>query len=575
MSTETSSHLLRLNDLILSSGDGPALSDDGTWWLDVYGSDFTTGASEPVEVTMRTLLQDGARVVTTGYGNREVSFYVVVGANDSVALADAELALALLLGRRAELGWTPPDGWAPESVFDVETSSMEPGGPEDDDLVEVTRNERVYRLRFVCLPSVRTPEQIVVPAVTVPVEALDEDVLDAGTATTRWSARIGTVTDAGVYLQGGSSRTPRMVFTPAAPVDISTQPYLTLATSVAAVPNCSVNGVRAELVGSSGQVVGPNFGTRYYWRTEETTLTTAEFGVDLATATPFLFKDLRARNLPSYAATLRQSQRTIEIAGSVRTQGSLQIVAPEGESLGDVVFYSSSAGTGAPIPSLRALRVSGATQTPNADMVSGFNEPLTTSGGTKFDIPVASLTPGKHQILARIRGLSADAVLDWTAQARIGSTDVGPAITGACTVLGGVSYPLWIPQVVATIDLPTIDLPTTSSAVIRLSVEGDASYDEMWVLNLDHGAVTIVAAGTHERVWIETATTERPRPAIYVGDAEDQSDAFHDPALVGAWGVHDFSPPLTAALVVTGDCDGPDVSFTYYDRYMNFVAARR
>lgn len=574
------SHRLRLNDLVLSSGTEEATDDAGTWWWDVYGSDFQTGAPEPLEVTMRTLLQDGARVITQGYGNREVTFYAVVGGVNSAALATAERMLALHLGRRGELGWTPPDGWAPETVFDIETSSMTWGSPgDDDDLIEVQQNERVYQLRFVCQPFVRTADPVVVPAVPVPVEALDEDVLDAGTATTRWAARIGTLTDGGAYLQVGGTRNPRPAFTPVAPVDISAQPYIALTTQFGGAPYCDVNGFRATLVGSEYATIGASNATRYYWRTTQTVVNSIEFGVDFASPSSFRFTNLRVRNLPPYSGTLRQSRRTIEVQGSTRTQGSLQVTAPDGDSpdltdgLGTVIFYSSTLPTA--IPSLRPFRVSGPnTPAAEATAVSGFVESLGSTGPV-FDVPISALAPGKCQILARMYDASGASggtyAVTWNAQTRIDGVNVGPVTTGATTV-ALVDNEVKVVSL-GTADLPPTDLPNESDAVIRINISGSSvQYDEVWLLNLDHGALTIVEAGTHKRVWIETANNVRPRPAIYIGDDEDRSDAFHDPTLVAAWGTHEFASPITNALVVTPGCENADVGFEYFPRYMNFVS---
>lgn len=575
MSTYTSSHRLRLNDLLLSAGEDELTGDEsGRWYWDVYGSDFTTGTPEPLEVTMGTLLQDGARVVTQGYGNREVTFYAVVGGVDSAALAEAEKMLALNLGRRGELGWTPPDGWAPETVFDIETSSMVAGGPgEDDDLIEVQHNERVYLLRFVCQPFVRAASTSVVAALSVPVAPLDEDVIDPGTATTRWSARIGTLFDRGAYLSVENSRSPRSVFTPAAPIDITTQPYISLSSAFGGAPYCDVNGARAQLVGSEGTGdAGLPGSTRYYWRTDETVINKVEFGVDTSTPVGFRFTSLRVRNLPPFSGTLRQSQRSILVDGSTRTQGTLEVAAPEGQTLGTVIFYSTTGG--AAIPSLRAYEVvdAGNPPTANAAAVSGFVEFLGTPA--VFDIPVADLAAGKVQILARLAlpfGTSTTAAVNWTAQTVVAGHVVGPSDSGSVTATL-TSVGQFKVVALGIVDLPTVDLPAESDATVQITLSGGHHFDEAWLFNLDQGAVTVVEAGARSRVWIETATTDRPRPAIYVGNNADRTDAFHDPSLVVAWGTHEFAPPLTNALVVTSGCESPSVGFWYYARFMNFVA---
>lgn len=569
------SHRLRLNDLILSAGDEVAGDESGRWWWDVYGADFAMGEAEPVEVTMRTLLQDGARVVTTGYSNREVTFYAVVGGVDSSALAEGERQLALNLGRRGELGWTPPDGWGPETVFDIETSSMKPGGPDDDDLIEVQSTERVYQLRFVCQPFVRAAAMTVVPAIAVPTAALDEAVVDAGSSTARWNVPAGTLRDRGSFLDVIGTSSPEPTFVPLAPVSLAGRPYLSIVISGGGTPVCFINGNEATLVGSAagGSFTLPDGtkkrATRWFFRTDETAIFQAAFAPrgTASRAFPLYFNSLRIRNLPPYSGTLRQSQRSIEVAGSVRTQGTLKVTAPEGGSLGTLVFYSTT--TGLPAPSLRGYRISGAnTPAPNTGAVSGYLE-LVDSGVT-FELPASDLVAGKHQILARLCGVGGTRAVNWSARTYIGETAVGPAMSGSISV--NLDLDEYRVVALGSADLPTTDLPEGSQATVRVVFSGGHRYDEAWLMNLDEGAVTVVEAGTHRRAWIETATTARPRPAIYIGDAEDRSDAFHDPLLIGAWGTHEFAPPLTTALVVTAACDGPAVEFEFYPRFMNFVA---
>lgn len=580
MTVSPSAHKLRLNSLLLSTGpDAEGTGDEaGTWWWAVYGSDFSTGAAEPIEVTMRTLLQDGARVVTQGYGNREVTFFAVVGGVDSRALAAAEKQLALNLGRRGELGWTPADGWAPETVFDIETSSMTPGGPEDDDLIEVQRNERVYRLRFVCQPFVRSAEMVVVPAVSVPDAPLDEDVINAGTSLTGWTTRLGGVlVDRGSYLEVTNSRSPRAIFTPTSPVDLTTQPFISVVLGYEGgdLPYCFVNGVAADLVGTeSAGIIAPPYdisARRFYFRTNETSLTKVEFAANFPYIFRLAFTDVRIRNLPPYSGTARQSRRAIAVDGSTRTQGALQLAAPEGQGLGTVLFYSTTDGVNA--PSLRQYLIPDEdTNTPFADpdAVSGFLQFLGVPVG--FDVPVSALAAGKTQIVARLAkpfGGGSTSNISWTAQTMVGETAVGPIVSGSADV----TLDLFEFKVASlgSVDLPTVDLPVESNATIKVTLSGGHHFDEVWLLNLDVGAYTIVEAGDHQRVWIETATTARPRPAIYVGDAADRTDAFYDPLLVGAWGTHEFAPSITTVLVVTAGCDGPAVSFEFYPRFMNFV----
>lgn len=119
-----------------------ATEAEGTEW----------GNPQPIEVAIRSLLQDGSIVAHEGDDNREVTLRVRITAPDSAALAQGEAALMAELYKRNDLTYTPSDGWSDPTVFDVVTSSLT---HTMDDLGEV-QGRRIYSVRLVCLPFGRS-----------------------------------------------------------------------------------------------------------------------------------------------------------------------------------------------------------------------------------------------------------------------------------------------------------------------------------------------------------------------------------------------------------------------------------
>lgn len=138
-------------------GDGP------TYRTETLAEGTDKGSPEPIEVAIRSLLQDGSVLITQGYDNRTVTIRCTIMAADSVALSDGEKDLFAEIGKPNELTYTPADGWSDPTVFDVVTSSLL---PVEDDLAEI-RGERVYVIRLVCRPFGRsTTRQTFTPTAT-------------------------------------------------------------------------------------------------------------------------------------------------------------------------------------------------------------------------------------------------------------------------------------------------------------------------------------------------------------------------------------------------------------------------
>ena len=181
-------HRLILGTLELTDPSGP---------YSVEADGYDTGSAEPVNVVVRSLLQDGSLERTERVENRERSFVVRIEAPDGIALAEAEKALALELYRPNTLTWEPPDGTGPATVWDVQTSRMD---ELFDDMGELLLQRR-YRIVLTCLPWGRSTTEIVT---TFSPGTPSYTVLDDGSSAANWSWRRGP-SDVDSYALGTAS----------------------------------------------------------------------------------------------------------------------------------------------------------------------------------------------------------------------------------------------------------------------------------------------------------------------------------------------------------------------------------
>lgn len=568
-----SKHRLRVGDLILSDGqnDDPNL---GAYRFSVYGDGLDGGEPVPVEREISSALRDGARVFTESYGNREYTFTIVIEGPDSVALSLGEQALARWVGIRTELGMIPFDGMAPETVLDVETSSFR---HVHDDLIEVLRSERVYVVRFVCQPFVRPNRQTVVSAVPIPSGVTPTTtVIDDGSITTRWSARIGTLTDQGSFLRISGSQSPRAVYTPAAPVSLVDRHYVSIDYDYDFLENKAGQPL-PYLLTSAGyapvvaSTTGSGLPRRLTWMVAADSVSSMEFGLNLKVTRRFDFNNLTVSNVPPFYGSTKQTPRTLMVRGSARSQGSVAISAPDGQILGSTLFYSTTdlrAGN----PALRGRRVSGGTPVVDAAAITGIREPFTAP--IVFEVPVSQMAPGKHQLVASMHASTFGTyTVTWTTQTRVNNSDAGPAETGTASVtFSTAGYQV---LVLGNTNLPPASLPANSNGLVRITISAASSalsLDEVWPFNLDTGALSW-ATVPMRRCWFETPTIERPYPAFYIGSNADQSDAYTpDGGLLRSWGESDHVfAGLTGCYIIASMTDAAQAEYTYFERYWNFV----
>lgn len=579
-----------------------------------FGADYTVetiaegmnfGMARGRDVVVETLLQDGAAMSRDGYDNREVTFGVLITAADSLGMAQGEAALAAEIGRRNKLVWQPPDQWGPPSVYVVVMSSME---FEFDDWGEMQPGTvgRRFVLSLTCKPFAQSLASVVIEAVgsgeTPPVE--DTVLVDNCASATGWeSAFIGTTVSAvsGRLRVGNlpsATGAAQMVVRRTGTVDLTGTPFLILDVYPRmGKPVWSQSHVSFP-VGSGTQSVfpiatgpSPDFAgaTRLWFRPEVAALSSFWVGAYILPPAPYFptlipldyeIESISRTNLAPFTGTGRQQFRSLIVTGSARTEGSLQI-AHETQSLGVVAAYTNRDDGSGYQPACRVHRTGGGSVDPDSATASGSSSPLNAGTPETYDIPTSAVPPGTYAPMSRLRADVAGFYnVTLTASLLSGSSELG-SVTMTRSVEIGTSWKL---HELGALPLPTVAVPAGSTAKIRieLSSTGAVEVDDTYLFNLTIGALTWVDCGTgtpapggsSNRLWIDTASLDVPRPAIWVGTQADRSDARHiEGGKVFAEMPHQFEPGDVNLFTVTSNALNAAASLEFYPNWHSNAAA--
>lgn len=594
-------HELTFGDLLLT---GPFQATD--WTYKTLGDGMTFGSAQPLEQTIASLLQDGSLVVTRGHDNREPTFLVKIEAEDAISLAEGEKALFLECSRPNLLSWTPPDGLGATSVFEVFTSSLE---PIFDDVKELLV-QRVYRLRLVCHPFTRSVDEVVTPALEDPPVSPTVVVISDGTSAIGWtSPDPGLISTAGKILVTGHRTSTPPVWLPGggmdqyggaadatltmAATDFSVTPYLSLEVTPAAgvqvgswAPAVYADGVLLDLVHS----VPISGGKRFTYLVEDASVTTLRILQTLTQqvthgATPGSQPKISLDNIsrtdlnPGISTTGQSSLRRLTVEGSARTQGSLAVTHETG-GLGDVILYTSPVLVDDYQPELMRYHVGGG-RTVDADaVITGSQSNLMSAS-----VPIGVLPPGGYVLVARMMTETfggEDVDLAWTAETVIGGEVVATATSDA------VRLPLldhvFANYLLGGLVLPPAAVPGESTGTVDITIPGLSAQqiDEVWAFWVgDDSALTLVTCGEgtptpgliHNRLWVNSPTILDPRPTVYVGTEDDQSDAFHAGGLAAAWGLHSFTPgPMLVYIANSGE-PNPAMELRHFPRWFTHAVS--
>jgi hypothetical protein len=563
-------------DLIDPTGTPYAIEtlSEGTDW----------GNPQPIEVAVRSLLQDGSIAVTEGHDNREVRIRVVITSDDMSDLADGDAALFKELGKPNILTYTPPGTGGVDTVFDVVTSSLE---QIPDDLAEVD-GEHHWSVRLVCLPFGRSASQVSIAA--LPATGSTTTSVDAGSATTNWTATFdggsvspGVVSGAVGYASSSVTGTRTIALTRTASITTSSTKYLVVdwsstpsqkAVVFTAWTGSTQHEKVSEYVLASGKIRSV-----FYVVASSVSSVTFKFEsqVFVVAAVRSLYIDnIDRSDVRPIISTGRQSVRSVAVSGSARTQATIAVEHAT-DALGDCLVYAfKDTGVGY-LPALRQFRTAGSS-TSDSSLVSGARDMLDTT--LTYSIPAKNVPPGPYILLARLKGTGSH-----TAALNV---EIRPLVNG--TVLSGpvheVTASVVVPTSTYSIEvlgpkfmLPMVDLPDNTTATIQIEITDsdtsgfDVDLDEAWLFNLELGTLTwfncgtttAASGGSSNRLWMIPPTLDYPRPRILRGFASDKADAFHP--VVFAWGEPEFTPPGSTLFVVTTNAVNPSVTASYFPRW--------
>lgn len=529
----------------------------------VIAEGTSRGKPVPLNVAVKSWLQDGSIVVTQGYDNREVTLRVRFRAPNLTALAVAESALFAEMGKPNLLTWSPGNG--PASVFVVVTSEFESAPAPSEDIAEQGAYPfRSYNLTLTCEAFVRSVSEVTAPALPT---GTTTTLLDDCSSASGWSGFVAgassTVTNASGTnrVSGSGLKELRKTFAATTSVtNLLVVDYEVLTLTAEPLVAIGDGAVLTRVATQPSPTVAGNL--RSYFRVAAPTLGVTKFQWDGGMAGTILrITNVAVADAPPSFGTTRQRARTVEVEGSARTAARL-VLESETTSLGDVLLYVRTV-SGAD-PSLRQYRFSGAGAVPDASRVSGFYEPLSTAA--QFFIPKAFVPAATYLLIGRLASSSGTTAgtITATASTVVGSTFLGSQAKTSVPLSLGTGY---TNVVLCRLQLPTIDTPDNSTASVSLSITQTISagavfrFDELWLfdvsagrlINVSCGSGAAASGGPARRLFVLPPDVVTPRPRILMGHAADMSDAFAPGAALAGWQFPQFEPPETSLYWVTSN----------------------
>ena len=515
-------HSLLFDDDLELIGGG---SSDGAYSFMVWRAGIQSfGEPQPVEVAINSLLRDGALTSTESVGNREVSLLVEVQSTDGGGLARGIAALHQATQKRTTLAWTPPDGYAPTTVFDVETSSLHVPS-EFDDLAWV-ENRQTFRLRLVCLPYARSLVKFT-DAASSPPSGGSGTVFNNCESTTGWATwgyqnQTPSITvDTSVFTQGAGSVKSRLTewypgsvsgtgngtggyYSPCQgngrdqvtglSLDTGTGGYVSVAVRYDPANDLSkmlniwqqVSGGAWTAVPAWASVkIDPNGFVHYRWAVAASqTITGLRFESeqkrsrqDDGVPAPFTWYD-DFRIMPT-ASTDQSIVKQLKVEGSAPTTGSLHIASGD-QSVGLgatlLVTVPSEAVPAGFNPDGRIWVTNGDLTTDPTALQGSHYAPhasnyLDYGSFPVFDVPVNMLAPGAYTMVALIKPTGYPDVAGVRAQLNVNGTLTGPTSTAEVKV-PNTSLP-WQFTTLGTVYLPPVPVEGADpGTTVRLTFKG-------------------------------------------------------------------------------------------------------
>lgn len=554
----------------------------------VLSDGFTFGHPEPEMVEVPSQLMDGVIVTTMKNGNRQIECVVEIQSSTAEGLAQGEQTLMREVNRargvlqRNSFTSYPAQPFGEPTVFIVLEADLV---YEYEDLREL-RCRRHFRLILTCMPFGRSAEEIVTPAIgtgdPTPLPAPVETVINDASSTAGWSGLDATITALSgnrVVATGTAGATLiGLRYTP--DFSMSSDPLLVVNHYTLGITTGTVLSV--QFAGSSVakllQPIAVLDGWSYYEVGAGSTITEVRIvaGFTPQSASKVLYtRGIKRISRMPYVGTDRQLFRSLRVLGTAPAPASLEL-AHSTTGLGPTLIYTSVEDGSGGQPPLMRLRTSGPSRVPDASTKSGAYSPMTAATTEVFDIPTRQVPEGLYEILAAARRPGPDGrSFTFSASTRMADGTDRDAFSDWRYVPPAEFDPLggWAIVSVGQVSLPRLVTEGAGSVRITLKVNANTDVDDVWLCNLTTGHLTVVNAGTSRRLWLDSPTLDRPRRTIWLGNAEDRSDARHaTDDEVRAWGSHQFLPGAVNAFSA---CDAVNaaLSLRQHKWFMHNVAA--
>lgn len=546
--------------------------------LDLTGYPYSVQADGTVEVgepemvveSVASLLADGDLERAVRHGNRAYVLPVLVEGETLAELARAEADL------RAEITKTglllthdPGDGFAPASVYEVQTAKLTPAR---DDTFE-SHLLRKYTLTLTCSPFARSVDQTTITVlgpigspVTVNVSTADTTTGWSSAATASSFGATGGYVYAGTF--GSPGGIPRASLSYSEAVNAVT-PYYTIEWQN------SVSTVSPPTIGDGRLAANASMGDGWTKTTYDLSARTGSLSWVMSGAGEFRIRNVsRSSAMPQL--TSRENAAIIQIGGTERTPCSLQVNPAAGEAMGiGIVHTSPDSGYGYS-PALRQRRISGNTVTTNATLISGASEGVTATP-VVATVPVTSLPEDGYSLVALLKS-SVVGTFPITYNVRT-------AFSGNYL---GTSTPRTVPATFPTANAWTlIPLGNTTLPPVRASQQAFVQFDlsrtpvasevieldEWWAFRMGEDCALTMVQSQRAFLWLDSPDVTSPVPRVWVGNNGDRSDAHHPAAWLVNQGSHVLNPGGTSVFVATSGIANPSVTATAYRRWHSNAAS--
>lgn len=545
--------------------------------LSVSRDGLAFGSSEAVVSVVESLWTDGASV-TQRATNAVTSFRVMVEGPDLTTLAAGEryVRRAFPADRGStDLVWRPGEG-VPAAVRTVLAGRLL--APDPDLYAETgVLMRRVYPVELTCAPFVRSEHETVVPALPVTNTETPVTIYSGGSPSAWSSIPEGKVetTVGRFYVKHGAWAAWY------GSVPLGDARYLVVGVSVNSHPVIRIRvGVDGPLRSVSPTTMAPQSavagGVPLVYRLPEggATLDSVQF----PPRAPGMQHGVWSMSLwESVPTSERQSWRQINVGGTERSPGTLQVATRDGTgSLGTTIVHTGPDDTGYSPDLIPGRFTDNTTFTPDATTPGGGW--LTGGGGAiSTSQPVAAVPSGTYMVAAWLRttaGVSSKTVTVSTAALAVG--DDGPTSSWSTEMRWVSSGPVTLtttPQLVwlGLVEWPGVDSGVGTAWILSTGLT-DVEVGGWWAFPHGRDTSLTVVDSQEPHLWFASGDISRG-PRVRIGATDDYATAYTPPAdKVLSLDASPLPPGAVRSYVVTTGTTNAAVSYRYTKHWTHLPA---